>query len=251
MVLKQSKNPYGYRNLLVYKKAEEMQGACAELTQKFPKTKTLTALADQMDRSARSVKQNIVEGWKRNTTREYYEFLGFSIAANAELEEDCNDIWKGFYAELKGLRGIMGEKGEMGGRGEKGEMGGRGEKGEMGEMGGMGGRGMGERGGIGDIEKIPFYPLDAALLPVLQLKMRAKELNFLLDRLQRSLAEKMEDERTLPERDKMRKREEEKKGHEEWYKEFLESHGLTRLENGRVVKMGEMGEMGEMGNKIL
>ena len=62
MTLKQSTSPYGYRTLLVYKKAAELQAACAELTAQFPKQWTLTALADQMDRSARSVKQNIVEG---------------------------------------------------------------------------------------------------------------------------------------------------------------------------------------------
>ena len=84
--------------------------SCTGLTSVFPKTKTLIALADQMNRSARSVKQNIVEGWKRNSTKEYYEFLGFSIGANAELEEDCMDIWKGIYPELKGIKGVMGER---------------------------------------------------------------------------------------------------------------------------------------------
>lgn len=69
------------------------------------------SLADQMDRSARSGKQNIVEGWRRNTTKEYYDFLGFSIGAIAELEEDCDDVWKGIYPDLMGLKGIMGKMG--------------------------------------------------------------------------------------------------------------------------------------------
>src|SRR3989338_1258830 len=110
-MIKQSQSPYGYKNLLVFKKAEELQLSCTKLTGVFPKTKTLIALADQMNRSARSVKQNIVEGWKRNSTKEYYEFLGFSIGANAELEEDCMDVWKGVYPELKGIKGVMGERG--------------------------------------------------------------------------------------------------------------------------------------------
>ena len=124
MTMKQANSPYGYKKLLVYKKAEELQHACAELTSHFPRSpryKTLLALADQMDRSARSVKQNIVEGWKRNSTKEYYDFLGFSIGANAELEEDCDDIIKGIYRELKGITGITGEKGEKGKEGEKRE----------------------------------------------------------------------------------------------------------------------------------
>jgi len=84
MALRQSADPYGYKNLLVYQKAEELLSECARLTVQFPKEKTLIALADQMDRYARSVKQNIVEGWKRNSTKEYYDFLGFSMGANAE-----------------------------------------------------------------------------------------------------------------------------------------------------------------------
>ncbi len=108
-MIKPERKPYGYRDLLAYKKAEELQHACTELTHTFPRAKTLIALADQMDRSARSVKQNIVEGWKRNTTKEYYDFLGFSIGANTELEEDCDDIWKGMYPELLREKGIMSE----------------------------------------------------------------------------------------------------------------------------------------------
>src|SRR3989338_10694022 len=108
MTLRKSNAPYGYKKLLVYTKAEELQRACATLTSHFPRSKTLYALADQMDRSARSVKQNIVEGWKRNSTKEDYEFLGFSLGANAELEEDCMDIWKGIYPELKGINLIIG-----------------------------------------------------------------------------------------------------------------------------------------------
>ena len=74
-----NKDPYGFQKLLAFQKAEQVQICCGQMTRLFPKTKTLLSLADQMDRSARSGKQNIVEGWKRNTTKEYYDFLGFSI----------------------------------------------------------------------------------------------------------------------------------------------------------------------------
>ena len=127
-----------------------------------------------MDRSARSVKQNIVEGWKRNGTREYYDFLGFSLGANAELEEDCDDIVKGRY--------------EMGGKGI-----------------------MGERGwDIVRVEKLLFYPLNSHLPLLIQLKLRCKELNMLLQRLQKSLEGKMSDDHTLSHADqlmRMQKRE--------------------------------------------
>jgi len=218
-MIKPERKPYGYRDLLAYKKAEELQRACAELTHTFPKGKTMIALADQMDRSARSVKQNIVEGWKRNSTKEYYDFLGFSIGANTELEEDCDDIWKGVYPEL--LR----EKGAMGERGGKGA-----------EEGDMKGAGKSEGRGGFDIEKLKFYPLDPGLPPVVRLKLRCKELNYLPDRLQKSLLAKMKEEETLPFKDKRYLAKDERRKEEGFDERMLRENGLKRLENGQIVK---------------
>jgi hypothetical protein len=211
-----------------------------------------------MNRSARSIKQNIVEGWKRNSTKEYYDFLGFSIGACAELEEDCNDIWKGFYPDLMGVRGIMGEKGIekgiMGGKGiEKGIMGGKGtETGEMGEKEIKMGEKDSEEGVMGengipldspstpfrpfDIEKLKFYPLDKNLPPVVQLKLRCKEINFLLHKLQKSLEEKMKTEGTLAISDKFKIQKEENSQIDRAEKNLLKNFGFSRLENGKVVK---------------
>lgn len=224
-MIKPERKPYGYRELLAYEKAEELQHACAELTHMFPRAKTLIALADQMDRSARSVKQNIVEGWKRNTTKEYYDFLGFSIGANTELEEDCDDIWKGMYPELLDQRGVMGERGERGieTRGEKGIKG-QDQRGESGERGGL------------DIEKLKFYPLDQGLPRVVRLKLRCKELNYLLDRLQKSLLAKMKEEETLPFKDKRYLAKDGRRKEEGFDERMLRENGLKRLENGQIVK---------------
>jgi len=294
-MLKPTRQPYGFKNLLAYKKAEELQMECSRITAQFPKYKTLIALADQMDRSARSAKQNIVEGWKRNSTMEYYNFLGFSMGANTELEEDCNDVWNGVYRDLMGVKGVMGEKGsEMGGeKGEKGnEMGGeKGEKGmmvavgerevimgmgkkgtmgvvngretvdgdggmgEMGVMGTVGEMGMGsemggemgmegERGVVSipfvpliplDIEKISFYPLNKNLPLIIQLKLRCKELNYLLSQLQKSLENKMKEEKTLSAKDLAQNRSQQLRHDQAWGDNFLEQYGFERLENGQVV----------------
>ncbi len=216
-MIKPDRKPYGYRELLVYQKAEAMQLYCSELTHLFPRTKTLIALADQMDRSARSVKQNIVEGWKRNSSKEYYEFLGFSMGANSELEEDCDDIWKGMYPELMEIKGVMGE------RGEKGNL----------ETGG--------RGKMGDIENLKFYPIDPTLPPVVKLKLQCKELNYLFTQLQKSLVEKMEAEHTMPRRDIFQKQIMEKEKREgDFEEDFLKPLGLKRLPNGQVVKDDEI-----------
>jgi four helix bundle protein len=190
MTLKPLRNPYGFRELLVYKKADAVQSHCALLTTTFPPLKTLYALSDQMNRSARSTKQNIVEGWKRNSTKEYYEFLGYAVASNAELEEDATDIWKEHYKELMGLKGVMGERSS---NRDVISIAANGREGENGEM--------------GDIESIPFYPLDPLLPPVVQLKLMCKELNFLLEKLQKSLIQKMELDHTLPTAERIRRNE--------------------------------------------
>lgn len=192
MTIKPSRNPYGYRELLVYEKADELQSLCAHLTSHFSHSKTLVALSDQMNRSARSTKQNITEGWKRNSTKEYYEFLGYAVASNAELEEDATDICKGHYPELMGIMGVMGEKGNP----------------------------ITPFNPLNpfDIEKLPFYPLDTSLPPVVQLKLRAKELSFLLERLQKSLVEKMNEENTLPAVERMRIYDQKEKDFDHWLK---------------------------------
>src|SRR3989338_3594095 len=218
-MIKQSQSPYGYKNLLVFKKAEELQLSCTALTGVFPKIKTLIALADQMNRSARSVKQNIVEGWKRNSTKEYYEFLGFSIGANAELEEDCMDIWKGIYPDLKGKMGVTGERGTHSTPSTSSSL--------LAHFTPL---------SLSDIEKLPFYPLDSSLPPVVRLKLRCKELNFLLSKLQKSLEDKMTAEHTLSTADRFKKSQINQHKNKDWYEKTLADQGFARMENGLIVK---------------
>lgn len=248
-MLKPYKDPYGYKKLLAFQKAEQVQICCGEITKCFPKNKTLLSLADQMDRSARSGKQNIVEGWKRNTTKEYYDFLGFSIGAIAELEEDCNDVWKGFYPDLMGLRCVMGEMGLKGAKVEKVE---KVEKGTS--LKPSNSASFSDSASFSnplntltpfdplnppfDIEKLKFYPLDETLPPIVKLKLRCKELNFMLHRLQESLLVKMEQEKTLPMKDKVKIMSNQIKEGDDEYTRILEQMGLETLENGQVVKRG-------------
>ena len=204
-MLKPYKDPYGYKKLLAYEKAEDLQMKCSHLTHLFPFSKTLLSLADQMDRSARSGKQNIVEGWKRNTTKEYYDFLGFSIGAVAELEEDCDDIIRGAYPELVDKMGLKREEGE-----EKGW-------------------------NILEVEKLRFYPLDLSLPLVIQLKLQSKELNFLLKKLQDSLEQKMKNESTLSLKDKAKIIEKKKLDSSDVERKIMEENGLIRLEDGKFI----------------
>lgn len=206
-MIKQARDSYGYKKLLVYKKADELQMETSLLTALWPPLKTLLALSDQMVRSARSTKQNIVEGWKRNSTSEYYTFLGYSIASNAELEEDCNDIISGKYSQLMGKKGAMGEKGA----GER--------ENPINPLNSplcpSGYRSLLE------IEKLRFYPLESGLPPIVQLKLRCKEVNFLLDRLQKSLVDKMENDHVLPQADRLKQNITQREKEDKWLEEYL------------------------------
>lgn len=88
--MKQHK-PDGFEELLVYKRAEELRLYVVKLTDKLSYDEKRRKV--HLNDSARSVKQNIVEGWKRATTREYYDFLSFSLGSLAEIKEDIKDLY--------------------------------------------------------------------------------------------------------------------------------------------------------------
>ena len=84
--------PDGYNELLVYKRAEELRLEIQKLTVTLPYSENRRKV--HLNDSARSVKQNIVEGWKRSTTQQYYEFLSFSLGSLAEIKEDIKDLYQ-------------------------------------------------------------------------------------------------------------------------------------------------------------
>ena len=197
--MKPQKDPEGYKKLLVYKKADLLHALALELAEEIKNVerglrgltgeinKILLELADQIGRAARSPKSNIVEGWKRNSTKEYYEYLGFSIGSTEEMREDCEDIIKGKYKKLMGVKGITGEKGLA----------------------------------LQEVGKLPFYPLDPLLSLVVRVFLSCKELSFLLYKLQESLETKMKAEGILPIRQKLKNRQQETKAADDWLKNYL------------------------------
>lgn len=229
------KKPEGYKDLLAYQKAAETHRLTVALTSHFPKTKNMFNLKDQMDRSGRSGSKNIVEGWKRNTTKEYFDFLGFSIAAVEELKDDYADIAKGVYPELMKIPELW--KDRDGGKGSNGS--------------------NGDFVPINPIQpfnpflpvkpftesqltSLRFYPLDESLPLVVQNYLRTKEVLMLLDKLQRSLDIKMDKDMTRPPVDRARMRIQQYKKEGQDVKRMIEASGLIQLENGQWVK-GEKG----------
>lgn len=86
------KKPEGYKELLVYQRAAQLQDFIYKATEKFSIDDRRRR--EHMRDSARSVKQNIVEGWKRETTRQYIDFLSYSFGSLGELKEDGEDCIK-------------------------------------------------------------------------------------------------------------------------------------------------------------
>jgi len=82
-------HPTGYKYLAIYKNAELLDGMTRRITSKFSRNEH--RMKEQMNDAMRSFKVNIVEGWKRPTTREYLNFLGYSQASLAELIDNTED----------------------------------------------------------------------------------------------------------------------------------------------------------------
>ena len=81
----------GYKKLIVYERAFELRKLTVEITKKFPKGEF--RLIGQMRNCARSVKQNIVEGYRRATINQFLRFLSISCGSLAELSEDFEDAF--------------------------------------------------------------------------------------------------------------------------------------------------------------
>lgn len=86
-------DPKGYQYLGVWQNAALLRMLIRKFTLTLPLKIPLSEhrLKAQMDDEARSVKRNIEEGWKRPTTSEYLQFLGYSQASLEELHGDIRD----------------------------------------------------------------------------------------------------------------------------------------------------------------
>lgn len=74
-----------YKELVVWEKAMELAEETYKLVEKLPKQETY-ALSDQMRRAAISIPSNIAEGQRRNSTKEFKQFLSIADGSCAELE---------------------------------------------------------------------------------------------------------------------------------------------------------------------
>jgi len=94
-----------FRDLIVWQKAHKLTLDLYKITKEFPAEKKF-GLVSQIRRAVSSIPTNIVEGYKRRTTKEFMHFINI---ADASLEEirylllllyDLNYIKNIIYQEL-------------------------------------------------------------------------------------------------------------------------------------------------------
>ena len=74
-----------YKNLIVWKVADELVNLIYDLTVKFPKEE-LYGLTSQLRRAGLSVPANIIEGYARNSKNEFRRFLSIALGSLSEVE---------------------------------------------------------------------------------------------------------------------------------------------------------------------
>ena len=85
------KGNQGYKKLIVWRNACELRAFIYRLTRKFPKQELRRV--SQMNDSARSIKQNIQEGYIRKSLAEYIHFLSIAQGSLNELFGDLEDCY--------------------------------------------------------------------------------------------------------------------------------------------------------------
>lgn len=88
------RNPLGYKVLRTYQQGGDIYGLVKEFTSIYLHPITDSRLIGHMDDSGRSIPRNIAEGYGRNNTKQYYDFLGFSFGSLLELLEDSLELEK-------------------------------------------------------------------------------------------------------------------------------------------------------------
>lgn len=100
-------DPEGYRYLIPWSNAALLRYLVRVLTSALPKSEYRRKA--QLDDAARSVVRNIEEGYKRATTSEYLDFIGYSQGSLEEVKGDIRELTEdGFLVSRHGtsLAGI-------------------------------------------------------------------------------------------------------------------------------------------------
>jgi four helix bundle protein len=92
-----------YRDLHVWQRSVQVTLSVYALTSSFPKEE-LFGLTNQLRRAAVSVASNIAEGYGRNSTGEYKQFLGMARGSNLEVQTQLLIASELGYGSTPGIR---------------------------------------------------------------------------------------------------------------------------------------------------
>jgi len=106
----QSKNPVGYKQLLTWQQSGEILRLVKEFAARHLSKYDDRRLVNHLVDSARSVQRNIEEGYKRATTKEYVEFLGFSRGSLEELKGDFEELKREIREGIRENKGRIREE---------------------------------------------------------------------------------------------------------------------------------------------
>jgi four helix bundle protein len=81
----ENKKIESYKDLIVWQKGIELVNEIYILTKRFPKEE-MFGMTNQMRRAAVSIPANIAEGWGRNSTKSYIQFVRISRGSLYEIE---------------------------------------------------------------------------------------------------------------------------------------------------------------------
>lgn len=96
---RQWKHSEGYKYLACWTNAVLLRFLIRKLTAGFPNSEYRRK--NQLDDAARSVVANIEEGYKRPTTKEYLDFLGFSQGSLEEIKGDIKRVYQDGFLKSK------------------------------------------------------------------------------------------------------------------------------------------------------
>lgn len=91
----------GYKVLRTFQQGEEIYELVKKFTALYLRPIQDSRLIGHLNDSGRSIPRNIAEGYGRNNTKQYFEFLGFSFGSLLELLEDCFALEKDIKGGLR------------------------------------------------------------------------------------------------------------------------------------------------------
>jgi len=102
-----------FKDLIVWQKSYNLVMQIYRLTQDFPRHE-LYGLAQQMRRAAVAIPSNISEGYGRQHTKEYKQFLSIAYGSLCELETQyLLSVDLGFANKNESIESLMEEVGRM------------------------------------------------------------------------------------------------------------------------------------------